>query len=61
MEIKRAIISSMEESKTIPDAVDGFFLQIGSRLRALPQRERAKFEIKILTALFELENSLSLH
>lgn len=54
-------MSTIQESKSTPDAVDGFFLQLGSRLRALPQRERAKFEIKILTDLYELEQSLSLH
>ncbi|XP_018302908.1 uncharacterized protein [Mycetomoellerius zeteki] len=58
IEITKAILSSIQESKNTPDAVDGFFLQIGNRLRALPQRERIKFEIKILTDLYELENSL---
>jgi len=49
IQVTKAILSSIQESKnTPPDAVDGFFLQIGSRLRALPQRERTKFEILIL-------------
>lgn len=61
IEIRRAILSNIEESKKTPDAVDGFLLQIGSRLRALPSRERAQFEIKMLTDLFDLESSLSLH
>ncbi|CAL1681066.1 unnamed protein product [Lasius platythorax] len=61
IEIRRAIVSSIEESKNTPDPVDGFFLQIGNRLRALLPREKTKFEIKILTDHFELENSLSLY
>lgn len=61
MEITRALISSLEDSKNKPDAVDGFLLQIGNRLRALPPRKRAQLEIKILTDLFELETSLSLY
>lgn len=61
IEIRTAIVSCIEDSKNMPDAVDGFFLQIGNRLRALPPQERAQFEIKILTDLFELESSLLHH
>ncbi|XP_071575388.1 uncharacterized protein [Temnothorax nylanderi] len=60
-DVKEVILSALEsESKRNPDAVDGFFLQIGDRVRALPARERAQFEMQVLALLFEFEQKVSL-
>jgi len=58
-EIRRAILSNIEESKKTPDAVDGFLLQIGDYRFATTGEDI--LEIKILIDLFYLESSLSLH
>lgn len=60
MDLQRAILISTvaEAAKKPADAVDGFFLQIGDRLRALPVRMRNQFEIQVLTDLLNLEQSL---
>ncbi|XP_071579358.1 uncharacterized protein [Temnothorax nylanderi] len=60
-DVKEVILSALEsESKRNPDAVDGFFLQIRDRVRALPARERAQFEMQVLALLFEFEQKVSL-
>ncbi|XP_024889189.1 uncharacterized protein LOC112465716 [Temnothorax curvispinosus] len=60
-DVKEVILSALEsDSKRNPDAVDGFFLQIGDRVRALPARERAQFEMQVLALLFEFEQKFSL-
>ncbi|XP_018311185.1 uncharacterized protein [Mycetomoellerius zeteki] len=57
-DIRAAICSALDSESIRKDAVDGFLLQIGDRLRALPIRERYQFEIQILSLLFELEQKL---
>ncbi|XP_011868234.1 PREDICTED: uncharacterized protein LOC105562181 [Vollenhovia emeryi] len=60
-DVKEAILSALEDgSRNKPDAVDGFFLQIGDRVRVLPARERGLFEMKVQSLLFEFEQELSL-
>lgn len=60
-EFKKDLLKILSEgSKTQPDGVEGFLLQLGDILRKLPYKNRRQFQNKIMTDALKAEEEAGL-